>query len=107
MVTRALIHLPQTVRRGEAFEVRALVQHVMETGFRADSQGRVLPRDIVRRVECRLNGELVFAADLHPAISANPYLAFWLRVVADSQLAFTWRGDNGFVHEESVPVVVA
>jgi hypothetical protein len=29
------VQVPQSVRRGEAFEVRVLVQHPMETGFRA------------------------------------------------------------------------
>jgi sulfur-oxidizing protein SoxZ len=107
MATRALVHLPQPVRRGEAVEVRALIQHPMETGFRVDSQGRILPRDIVRRFECRLDGELIFSADLHPAMAANPYIAFWLRPAANGQLLFTWRGDNGFSHEESVALVVA
>jgi sulfur-oxidizing protein SoxZ len=106
--TRALVHLPQPLRRGEAFELRTLLQHPMETGFRADSEGRVLPRDIVRRFECRLDGTLVFAAELHPAIAANPYLAFWLRAPqAPGELRLLWQGDNGFRHEEIVSLVVA
>jgi sulfur-oxidizing protein SoxZ len=48
----------------------------MESGFRVGAEGRRLPRDIVRRFECQLDGELVFAADLFPAIAANPYLEF-------------------------------
>lgn len=107
MATRALVHLPRPARRGEVFELRALIAHPMETGFRADSEGRVLPRDIVRRFECRLDGELVFAADLHPAIAANPYIAFPLRAVASGELRLLWRGDNGFQHEEIVALVVA
>ena len=38
--------------------------------------GQVLPRDIIRRFSCRYDGELVFSAELFPAIAANPYLAF-------------------------------
>ena len=107
MAARALIHLPSPLRRGDVFEVRALIGHPMETGFRVASDGRVLPRDILRRFECRLDGELLFAADLHPALAANPFIAFWLRAGDSGTLAFVWRGDNSFVHEEDVPLVVA
>jgi sulfur-oxidizing protein SoxZ len=105
MSTRALIHLPAAVRRGEVILVRALVAHPMETGQRTDSGGQRLPRDIVRRVEARLDGELVFAADLHPAIAANPYLVFPLRVAGDGTLTVDWSGDRGFAHRELVEIV--
>lgn len=107
MAARALIHLPPTIRRGEIVEVRAHLAHPMETGFRPDGQGRVLPRDIVRRVEARLDGAFVFAADLHPAIAANPYLAFPLKAERSGTLVIAWRGDNGFAHSESVAFTVA
>lgn len=101
---RALVTLPPQVRRGEPFEVRLLVAHAMETGHRADSQGRRVPRDIVRRVECRFDGEVVFAADLHAAIAANPYIAFSLVVQGDGTLVVNWSGDRGFAHSASVAV---
>ena len=36
-----------------------------------DGFGNVVPRSIVTRFECRLDGQLVFAADLYTAIAAN------------------------------------
>lgn len=102
--TRALVNLPPTVRLGEPFEVRLLVAHPMETGHRADAQGQRVPRDIVRRVECRFEGDLVFAADLHPAIAANPYIAFPLVVQGAGALVVTWAGDLGFARSASVAV---
>lgn len=105
---RALVHLvPPTPRRGEVFEVRALIAHPMETGHRTDAEGRRLPRDILRRFECRLEGALVFAADLHPAIAANPYLVFPLSAQADGLLEFSWRGDGGFAHRMSLALKLA
>jgi len=101
---RALVTLPPQVRRGEPFEVRLLVAHPMETGHRADAQGQRVPRDIVRRVECRLDSELVFAADLHPAIAANPYIAFPLVVQAEGTLDVSWAGDRGFAHRTGVAI---
>ncbi|MFT7774376.1 thiosulfate oxidation carrier complex protein SoxZ [Roseateles sp.] len=107
MATRAVITMPVGVKAGEAFEVRATVAHAMETGYRSSDEGIRLPRDLVRRFECRLDGELVFAADLYAAVSANPYLAFWLRAGKSGQLSFVWRGDNGFEHHETRPLSVA
>ena len=68
---RTLINVP-AAQPGEAIEIRATIAHAMETGLRPDDEGKVVPRDIVTRFECRLDGALVFAADLFPAVAANP-----------------------------------
>jgi len=104
MATRAVITLPASIKAGEPFEVRATVAHAMETGYRTGDDGARLPRDLVRRFECWLDGELVFAADLFAAVSANPYLAFWLRAGKPGELSFVWRGDKGFEHRETRPM---
>jgi sulfur-oxidizing protein SoxZ len=103
---RTVITLPTTARRGEVVELRTLIAHAMETGYRVGDAGQVLPRDILRRFECRLDGELVFAADLAPAISANPYLAFTLQATRSGTLSFAWTGDNGFAWSETRPFTV-
>ena len=97
-MTRAIVTLPPRARRGEVIEVRALVAHPMETGHRPDSDGRVLPRNIIRRFECRYDGQAVFSADLHPAIAANPLLVFHTVATVTGPMTFTWEGDGGFVH---------
>ncbi len=103
----ALIHLPPRIERGSVVEVRCTLAHPMETGHRADGRGGTVPRDIVTRFECQLDGTTVFAATLHPAIAANPYLAFTLRAQDSGTLTFTWRGDRGFAHSQTLPLVVA
>ena len=55
----------------------------------------------------RYDGEIVFAADLHPAIAANPLLVFSTVATTSGTLTFTWEGDNGFAQTESVALVVA
>lgn len=102
MSTRALVQLPATMRRGEVVEVRATVSHPMESGQRRGGDGQMLPRDIIQRFEARLGGELVFAATLHPAIAANPFIAFSLRAEHSGTLELSWQGMNGFEHRERV-----
>lgn len=106
-MAKALVFAPKSARRGDVIEIRALVQHPMETGQRSDGAGGVLPRDIIRRMECRYGGELVFAADLFPAIAANPLVAFHTVATASGTITLRWTGDNGFDHSESVEITVA
>lgn len=105
-MSRALITLPAAVRRGELVQVRALLQHPMESGFRVGADGRVLPRDIVRRFACHYNGDLVIQAELFPAIAANPFVEFSVLAVDSGTLEFSWEGDHGFRHREQRPISV-
>lgn len=97
---RALINFPPKARKGDVIEIRTLLSHPMETGFRPDSYGRLIPRDIVNRFECLFNGEPVFACDLFSAISANPFMAFTMTATQSGELVFRWKDDTGAVMEE-------
>jgi sulfur-oxidizing protein SoxZ len=103
---RALINVPRTAKAGDILDVRATLAHPMETGQRVDERGRLIPRDIVRRFEARFAGELVFAADIHAAIAANPYLAFSFRVERAGTLELLWQGDRAFEHRERIAIAM-
>ena len=104
---RALLRLPATARPGEVVEVRLLMQHPMETGYRPDAGGRIVPRNILRRIEARFEGELVFTADLFPAITANPYIAFSWRATKSGALTVSIEGDHGVAQRETAAITVA
>lgn len=105
-MARAVINVPATVRRGETFEIKTLVQHAMETGFRRTQLGELIPRDIIRSFVCTYNGEEIFRADFHPAISANPALVFATVATESGTIEFKWAGDKGFSLTESVKITV-
>lgn len=105
-MARAILNVPATATRGEVIEIRTLIAHPMETGFRAGADGKRVPRDLIRRFTCRYDGEVVFAAEFAPAISANPYLTFHTVAIASGTLAFTWEGDQGFAQTETVAIRV-
>jgi sulfur-oxidizing protein SoxZ len=100
-MARTLINAPAGAKRGDIIEIRTLIAHPMESGYRAGADGKMLPRDIIRRFTCRYANELVFSAELHPAIAANPYIVFHAVATESGALVFTWEGDNGFVQTES------
>ena len=90
------VKVPKKVNKGEPFEVKALISHKMESGQRKDEgSGELIPRMIINRFECKLDGEVVFSATLHPAVSANPYLAFWVVAEQSGELEFFWGDDSG------------
>jgi len=105
-MARTLIQAPATATRGQAIALRVLIAHPMETGYRPGADGRVLPRDILRKFACRYNGETVFTAEFYPAIAANPYLAFYTVATESGTLEFEWTGDNGFAQVERRTLLV-
>ena len=105
-MARALITVPDSARRGEIIEIKAIVGHPMEPGFRRTQLGTLIPRDIVTQFACTYNGVEVFSADFYPAISANPYLAFFTVATESGTLVFNWIGDNGFSVTESAAITV-
>jgi thiosulfate oxidation carrier complex protein SoxZ len=89
------LRVPESVKSGEPFEVRVLILHPMETGFRRDAGGREIPTHIVNHVACTYGGREVFSVDLGTGISANPYLVFFVRAGGSGELKVEWIDDKG------------
>jgi sulfur-oxidizing protein SoxZ len=105
-MTHALVNVPAKAKQGEIIEIKTLVSHPMETGYRRDEVGKVIPRDIIRRFTCTYNGVEVFRADLFPAISANPFISFFTLAAESGVIAFNWTADNGETHTETATIAV-
>ena len=67
----ALINVPAKAKRGDVIEIKTLMSHIMETGYRHTASGEAIARDIITSFACRYNGNEVFRADLFPAIAGN------------------------------------
>jgi sulfur-oxidizing protein SoxZ len=91
----ARIQVPAQARRGEVIQVRILVQHPMETGYRYDDVGKPIPRNTIRTLSCRYNGEEILRVDMSSGIAANPYLQFFTRAEASGELEIEWIDDEG------------
>lgn len=105
-MARALINVPKSAKRGEVIELKVLISHPMETGYRTGADGALVPRHIIKRFACTYNGEEVFSADLFPAIAANPYLAFTTIATESGTIAFRWTDDKGDGQVETVQITV-
>ena len=102
----ALINVPAKAKRGQVIEIKALMSHIMETGFRRTAAGELVPRDIITSFTCRYNGEEIFRADLFPAIAANPFISFFTVASESGKFDFEWIGDKGFSETASASITV-
>ena len=101
------VKVPKTAAKGEIIEIKTLISHVMETGLRKDKKtGEKIPRQIINKFTCTFNGTPVFSSDWHPAVAANPYLAFSFRAQESGTLVFEWVDDDGTVYTKEAELQV-
>ena len=78
MTNKTRIKLPEKTAVGDVIEVRALINHVMETGNRKDANGQIIPRNIIRSLTVTFGRVTVFicrvrARDLVQPVRGLPY----------------------------------
>ncbi len=101
------VKVPSRVKRGQPFEVKALLSHKMESGQRKDeTTGKLIPQMIVHRFVCRLDGTEVLRVKLYPAVSANPYFSFYVVAEQSGKLEFEWEDDDGIRFAITQPIEV-
>ena len=100
----ARLQLPERVALGDVVTVRLLIQHDMETGYRQDMDGRVIPRNVIRLVRCELAGQEVFRAEPSSGISANPFFEFFCRITQPGDWLVQWEDDAGVKGELRQPM---
>jgi sulfur-oxidizing protein SoxZ len=105
-MAQALINIPAKAKRGEIIEIKALISHVMETGYRHTESGEAVPRDIINSFVCTYNGEEVFRAELFPAIAANPFIAFFTTATESGVITLSWTDDKGATEVRSAKITV-
>ena len=104
MAARVLV--PKQARRGAVIEIRVVVQHVMETGYRLDAFGRAIPKNVINTLTARYNGEEIFRAEMGSGIAANPYLQFYTVATESGEIVFDWVDDAGERGSERAAIAV-
>ncbi len=100
------LRIPKNAKRGDVIEIRVMVEHPMESGFRHDNMGKLIPRHIATDFHCAYNGREVFRATLHPAVSTNPYFVFYLVAQETGELGFSFVDDRGGTVIETAQLTV-
>lgn len=106
MANTIRILVPETAAAGEVIELKALIRHPMESGFRRGSRGEVIPRDIITDFVCFYDSEEIFRADFFPAVAANPFLTFYTVAMNSGTLEFRWTDQNGETWSQTAELIV-
>lgn len=101
------VKVPKTASAGEIITIKTLISHKMESGQRKDKKGQPIPRKIINNFKAAFNGNLVFETDIQPAVSANPYIQFKVKVPETGEFKFTWTDDDGSVYETTKKITVS
>ena len=92
------VKAPKKAEVGEIVTIKTLISHKMESGLRKGKDGKLIPRSIINRFTAEFEGQLIFAMDIDPAVSANPFLEFTMKVPGPGEFTFTWFDDDGSVY---------
>jgi sulfur-oxidizing protein SoxZ len=66
--------------QGDVADVKALMNHIMETGLRKDANtGKLIPAHFINHVVATLNGKTVLEAQWGAAVAKNPFLGFKIK----------------------------
>ncbi len=101
------VKVPSKASAGEVVTIKTLISHPMESGQRKGKDGNLIPRSIINRFTCDLNGANVIDITIEPAVSTNPYFEFDAKVDASGEFKFTWYDDDGSVYEDAKSIEVA
>ena len=104
-MARALINVPKTAKRGDVIEIKALLSHPMETGYRHDEVGRAVPRDIINLFVCKYNDVEVFRAELLSG-DRQPVPDVHHHRDRERGHCARWTGDDGNTQTEKANITV-
>ncbi len=100
------VKAPKKASKGEVITIKTIISHKMESGQRKDKKGNKIPRKIINKFSCKLDGVEVFGCDLEPAVSANPYLQFNAKIEKSGEFEFSWQDDDGAVYQKKQKIKV-
>src|SRR4029453_8351730 len=103
-MARVLVNVPARARPGEIIEIKTLISHDMETGYRRTQTGQGIPRNIIRQLVCTYMVVEISRAALLPAIAATPFIVFSPVATESGTIQFHCTGDNDFSATESAAI---
>ena len=64
--------VPESVAAGEVIEIKVMIQHAMESGYRRGALGERIPRDIIKFFRCSQEGKRFLRRSFIPALLPIP-----------------------------------
>jgi sulfur-oxidizing protein SoxZ len=103
-VGKIKIRVPNAIKKGEVIPVKVLVTHPMETGMRKAKDGSLIPEYYINDVDIFYGGDRITHCDWTIAVSANPFITFYLKVDKAAPLKVVYKDIKGGVYEQAVQI---
>lgn len=107
MASKPRVKVPKKASVGDVIVIKTLISHKMDTGLRKNKKGEIIPRKIINKFTASFNDDVVFSADIDPAVSANPYFEFNARVDQSGTFKFVWLDDDGTEYSTEKKIAVS
>jgi sulfur-oxidizing protein SoxZ len=84
-------------RNGDMADVKMLIFHPMETGYRTSPvTGEIVPKHFIKTLQAKHNGETVLEVQWSRSVSRNPFLHFRLQgAKAGDKITVEWLDNFG------------
>jgi sulfur-oxidizing protein SoxZ len=97
---------PERISAGDVVKVRLLVQHPMDTGYLQDLLGKMVPRNVIRLLTCKLGSREVLRVEPSSGIAANPLFEFFVLATETTEMHVEWVDDRGNRGEHKQTMIV-
>jgi len=82
-------------------QVRALIAHPMETGYKRDEKGNKIPAHYIQELTVKHNDKVITNSIMGSGISRNPYFAFKFKGgKSGDKITISWVDNLGFTASE-------
>lgn len=84
-------------RKGDVADVKILIFHPMETGYRKNAAtGEIVPKHFIKTLQALHNGSTVLEVQWSRSVSRNPFLHFRVHgASAGNEITIVWEDNFG------------
>jgi sulfur-oxidizing protein SoxZ len=95
----------RAIANGDEVEVKILMRHIMESGQRKDSAGKIVPAHFIKKVIVKCNDKVVLDSSFGTAVSKDPFLSFKFKGGAKGdKLTVSWTDNTGDSRSDQVAI---
>ncbi len=106
-VGTGILRVPKEAKKGEIVRVQMVITHPMTPPRRDPQTGQEVPAYHLTKLELFFNDKLVSTVNMGAGVSANPFMAFTLKVEEGGVVKIVYEDNKGGKWERSAEIKVS
>ena len=106
-VGTGILRVPRKAKKGEIVRVQMVIIHPMTPPRRDPQTGQEVPGHYLTKLELFFNDKLVSTVNMGAGVSANPFMAFTLRVEDSGVVKIVYEDNQGGKWERTAEIKVS